>query len=859
MPHLLSDLRFALRTLAKAPVFTSVAIVSLALGIGANTAIFTLIDQVLLRALPIQDPERVVFLTTRGLHYGSNWGANSLSYPMYRDFRDRNQVFSGMICRFGNPLSMSHGSRTERVAAELVSGNYYDVLGVKAAAGRLIGPEDDRLPGGGAVAVLSHDYWQSRFAGDPKIIGQTIRLNAFPMTVIGVSQPGFHGVDIGYNPQVMVPVTMKKQMTPGWDALEDRRSRWVQVFARLKPGVTVAQAKASLQPIFKDILRMEVQEHAFRTATKFTKDRFLESTMDVLEGGQGRPQFRERFQTPLLVLMSIVGLVLLIACSNVANLLLARATARQKEIAVRFSLGASRSRVVAQLLTESVLLSVLGGTAGLLLAFVLDRYLLSLLPQGTSPLALTALPDFRVFAFTFAVSVLTGILFGLAPAFQGTRTELAPTLKDQAGSVTGTGAIGLRKGLVIAQVSLSLLLLIGAGLFVRSLRNLRLVDPGFRTSHLISFSVDPALNGYSKQRTRDFFKRLQSELQALPGVQAASLSRVRLLDGNQSDSSVKVEGYAAKDGENVQAWTNTVASGYFATMGIPLLAGREFQPSDERSIIVEDFDWSQPDAREKYEAAEARVTGASKYAVVNEQFARHYFGNPASAVGRRFGFGLNPETKLDIEIIGVSRNTMYRNLRDEIPRQVFTPLLQASWNTGMTVYVRSALDPDQMVTSITSRVKQLDAALPVFEMRTVDDQIDRSLLTERMIATLSASFGVIATLLATVGLYGVMAYTVARRTREIGIRMALGALSGQVIWLVMKDVLLYIAVGVALGLPAAFLLTGFVKTQLYGLTANDPATLAAATAVLILVAALAGYVPVLRASRISPTRALRYE
>jgi predicted permease len=859
MRHLLTDIRFALRTFVKAPVFSAVAVVSLALGIGANTAIFTLLDQVLLRALPVKDPEQLVFLTSRGSHYGNNWGSNALSYPMYRDFRDQNQVFSGILCRFATSLSMSHGAQTERVAAELVSGNYYEVLGVRPAAGRLIGPADDRVPGAGTVAVLSYDYWQSRFAGAPAIIGQTIRVNSYPMTVIGVSQAGFHGVDIGYNPQVMVPVTMKKQMTPGWDALEDRRTRWVQVFARLKPGITAGQAKASLQPIFKAILHMEVQEHAFRTATRFTKDRFLEATIDVIPGGQGRPQFRERFETPLLVLMSIVGLVLLIACSNFANLLLARATARQKEIALRFSLGATRGRVIGQLLTESVLLSFFGGLAGLFLAFFLDRYLLSLLPQGTSPLALQSSPDLRIFAFTFTVSVLTGILFGLAPAFHGTRTDLAHTLKDQAASVTGLGAIRLRKGLVIAQVALSLLLLIGAGLFVRSLRNLRLVDPGFRTSHLLSFSLDPTLNGYSRPETRAFFQRLQADLQGVPGVQAVSLSRVRLLDGNQSDSSVRVEGHQPKDGEDVQAWVNTVGTGYFATMGIPLLAGREFQPSDERSIILEEFDWSKADAREKFEAAEARVTGAPKYAVVNEHFARHYFGDPASAVGRRFGFGYNPGTRLDIEIIGVSRDTMYRNLRDRIPRQVFTPFLQSHWGGGMNVYARSALAPEQVFASITSKVKQIDSSLPIFEMRTVEDQIGRSLLTERMIATLSVAFGMIATLLAGVGLYGVMAYTVTRRTREIGIRMALGAMSSQVVWLVMKDVLLYIAIGVAAGLPAALLLTGFARAQLYGLTPNDPATLAAATAALIAVAALAGYIPVLRASRISPTRALRYE
>ncbi len=833
MRYLVQDIRYGLRTLAKAPLFTAIAVLSLALGIGANTAIFSLLDQVLLRLLPVKNPEQLVLFRSRGFHHGSNRGDNALSYPIYRDFRDRNQVFSGVMCRRSAALSLSFGGQTERISGELVSGNYFDVLGVKAAIGRTITPDDDRTPGGHPVVVLSHSFWKTRFAGDQSILGKTIHLNSLAMTVIGVSQEGFSGVDISDSTQVRVPIAMKKAMTPGWDDLENRRSRWVQAFGRLKPGVTLETAKASLQPLYRGIIETEVREAAFNNATPYTREQFLRSTIDLLPGSQGRPQARERMTAPLLVLMSVVALVLLISCANVANLLLARATARQKEFAVRLAIGAGRGRLVGQLLVESTLLSLLGGAAGLALAIWLDRALIGFLPNGGASVNLSATPDFRVLGFSLAVSIATGVLFGLAPALQSTRLDLASILKDQASGVLGGGPQArLKKALVVAQVALSLLLLVGAGLFLGSLRNLRNVDPGFKTENLISFTVDPRLNGYAVPQVRQTYQQLSERLNRIPGVKSAAFASVRLLDGDEWDSTITVEGYASKPGEDMNPHFNSVTAAYFATMGIPLVAGRDFSTRDA------------PDS--------------PRVAIVNEKLARHYFGN-RGPVGLHIGQGGGLGTKLDIEIVGVVKDTKYEGVREEIPRQVFVCSFQ-SLNPGeMTVYVRTALESTRMFNAVRAEVKSIDPNLPIFEMRTLDDQLDQSLLTERLVAALSTVFGFLATLLAVIGLYGVMTYTVTRRSREIGIRMALGAEAPNVVWLVMREVVKLVGAGIAIGLPAAWGLARLVRAQLYGVEPTDPVTIAAAAILLAAVAALAGYIPARRATRLDPVRVLRYE
>jgi predicted permease len=832
MAMLLQDLRYALRTLRKSPLFTMVAVLSLALGIGANTAIFTLIHQLILELLPVKHPEELVLLTSRGQHYGSNTGSNAISYPMYQDIRDKNQVFSGMFCKYGVTLSLNFEGRTELVSGELVSGNYFPVLGVGAAVGRVFNSSDDLIQGGNPLAVLSYGFWKTRFGGNRNAIGARILVNGYPLTIVGVSQAGFDGVEMGTSPQIRIPMTMKKEVTSFFYSLNDRRGRFAQVFGRLKPGMTLEAAKAGLQPLYHQILQMEVQEKDFARTTEYTRQQFLKMWLEVLPASKGRSDLRRQFTNPLWALMAIVGLVLLIACSNVANLLIARAAARQKEIAVRLALGASRRRLICQLLEESVLLSAAGGLAGLGLAVWMDRTLIGFLPLGVTPLTVSSMPDGRVLGFTFAVAVLTGFVFGLAPALQATRPELAGTLKDQAGSVVGGTAVGLRKSLVVAQVSLSLLLLIGAGLFIQSLRNLRDLNPGFHTENLLTFAMDPTLNGYKPERSLQFYRELTDRMNALPGVKSGALAVVQILDGNEWDQTVTVEGYTTKQGEYVDPHMQFISPRFFDTMGIPVLLGRDFTIQDDK--------------------------GRPKVAIVNEKFARRYFGG-ANAIGRHVGMGGNPGTKTDTEIVGVVKDTKYESMRDEIPYEMYLPYRQMDFVLGMTAYLRTEADPDNMFALLRRTVREVDSNVPVYRMRTLEQQLDKSLMSERLLATLSAIFGCLATLLAAVGLYGVMAYMVARRTREIGIRMALGASGGSVVWLVMREVLLLAVVGLAIGLPSAWALTRLVETQLFGIKAADPPTMTVAAIGIAAVAALAGYFPARRATGIDPMRALRWE
>ncbi len=825
------DARYVFRQLRKSPVFTASAVLTLALGIGANTAIFSLVNQLILRLLPIKDPGRVVELAGRGSHYGSNYGHNMLSYPVYQDIRDRNQVFSSMMCRRAEDLTIGVASQSEVRSGELVSGNYFAMLGLHPFIGRLFTASDDLHQDAHPVAVLSHAYWMS-LGGDRHIVGRTIHVDNYPMTVVGVAQPGFDGLEPGLPTEIFVPVTMTSAILADRDFahLYDRRQRWLNVYGRLKPGVTMQMAQAGLQPLFHQILDSEVRQPAFRGATSYGKAQFLKMWLNVVPGSQGNTELRQTFEKPLWVLMGVAGLVLMITCANLASLMIARALVRQREISVRLALGASRFRMMRQLLTESMLLAILGGVAGIGVAVPIVRGLVAFLPPNVGGYTISTSPDLRMLGFSSAVALLTGILFGLAPALQATRPNITTTLKDQATGFAGNAAqASFRKILVSAQVSLSLLLLIGAGLFVRSLGNLRSLNPGFHTQNVVQFKLSSLHSiGYDDAHATAFYRLLKERLRSLPGVGSVGLASIALLSGDDWENGMTIAGHQAKPGEDTDAFMNAVTPGYFQTLGMHFLSGRDFTRSDGRKV-----------------------------AVVNQRFAAKYFGS-RSAVGRYIGRGADPGTPTDIEIVGVVNDTYYESLQQKVSRQVYLCANQGFLDNG-TVYVSTADNPRALFGRLRSVVRSIDAKLPILFMKTVRQQIDESLVTERMVATLSTGFSVLATALAVIGLYGVMSYMVARRAREIAIRIALGAMKGSVVWLVMREVLLLVSVGIFIALPLAFGLAHLVQAQLYGIQPADPLSIICATVLLAAVASLAGYIPARRAASYDPIQVLRHE
>jgi predicted permease len=825
---MLQDFQYAVRNLRRSPLFTVVALFSLALGIGANSAVFTIADQVLLRFIPVAHARQLVSFSSPGPPNGHVWGEDTFSYPMFRDFRDHNSVFEGVAARFNTNLNLSYNNRSERIAAELVSGTWFETLGLATFLGRGITVADDLVPAAHPVVVLTYDFWKSRFNANPAVLNQTVLLNGHPMTVIGVTQRGYHGFDPGARVDVLVPTMMKAQMTPTWNGLDDRRTLWLQLVGRLRPGVSLRQAQASMEPYYHGLLIMEMQSIKFPSERR--RSAFATKPLLFVPAGKGLSDLRKQFSDPLLILLGIVGLLLLIACANVANLLLARATGRQKEIAIRLAVGASRFLLVRQLVAESLVLSLAGGAIGILFAWWTGSALLTLL-ANSGDLPLTATPDLRVFAFTFGLSLLTGVLFGLVPAFQATSPKLALTLKDHAGNVSAAGGhVRLRKALVVSQVALSLLMLIAAALFARSLHNLKNVELGFQRERLLSFAVDPSLAGYKADRIRRFAEEVQARTAATPRVQSAAVGVVTLLSYDQSISTIFIEGRPRKEDEDMNPWFDTVSPGYFSTLGIPLLAGRDFTSRDR--------------------------AGAPRVAIVNDVFAGYYFKNE-NPIGRRFGFGRGP--KADIEIVGVVRGAKYASIDAKVPKEVYLAFAQDDNPASLVVYIRTAGDPKTVFASVRREVNNLDPGLPITGLRTMEDQIDESLSTQRAMAGLSAFFGILATLLAAIGLYGVMAYTVTRRTREIGIRLALGADRSSLLKLVLREVAILTVAGVLIAIPVSLAITRLVRSVLYGIVPSDPLSIAAAVILLASVALLAGYIPAERATRVDPLTALRYE
>jgi len=833
---LFRDLRYGVRMLLKSKVFTTVAALSLALGIGANTAIFSLINAVLMKRLQVQDPEQLVLLTIadRGIS-----GA-SFSYPLYEQFRDRTHSLSGIIAsggidRLRVDLNESGAvGQIEFVQAENVSGNFFSVLGINTIRGRALTAEDDRAGNPHSVAVISYEFWQRRFGLDPAVVGKNIILKDVPFTIIGVAPPGFSGFEVGRSSDLWIPLQMMPQIFPRSDILNRRNTWWLRLMGRRRPGATMAQARAELDLIFQSMLAEIAGSGVGSRWTSTERRNFLERNIELQSGSTGWTALRKQFEQPLLILMMVVGLVLAVACINIANLLLARAATRQKEITMRLALGAGRLRLVRQLLTESVLLAIIGGALGLLFAQWGARLLLTYLP-GRGNLALNLHPDLRVFGFTLAVSVLTGFLFGLAPALRLTRLDLVSMLKDQADhSGRGKSRFSLNKILVVTQVALSLVLLVGAGLFVRSLQKLKGLDSGFNRENVILFSLDP---DYDAERRANLYQQLLSRLAALPGVRSASLSSHGLLLNDNMNEKVAVEGYMPRPDEDLLCYGQVVAPKFFETIGIPILLGRDIGPQDARQIGN--------DAHQN----------PTHVALINQTMARYFFPNE-SPIGKRFTIDRPDEP---IEIIGVVKDAKYETLR-EGPRRIFyLSFFQGSPKLTTTFEVRTVGPPASLAETIKRTMQELDPQVPVLRLRTMNDVVDDSLTRERFVARLSGFFSLFALLLAAIGLYGILSYVVIRRTNEISVRMALGAQAPDVIRMVFRESMLLVVIGIAIGLGAALGTTRYISNLLYGLAPTDPVTISLAVLVMLIVAALASYLPARRASRVDPMVALRNE
>jgi predicted permease len=833
------NLKFAFRALFKTPLVSIVAIVSLALGIGANAAIFSLFNQMLLRPLPVRESGRLVNFASPGPQPGSNSCGLAgecdevFSYPMYLDLEHAQTSFTGIAAHVLFGANIAARNQTSNGESVLVSGSYFPVLGLTPAAGRLLTPDDDRTLGEPHVAVLSYGFWQSRFGQDPHVLNQELIVNGQTLTIVGVAPRGFDGTTLGAKPQLFVPITMRGVMgnnRADFDDFTNRRTYWAYLFARLKPGVPIEQARVALSGPYHTLLT-DVDAPLQKGMSEQTMKRFTAKPLVLTPGPQGQSSVIGTARAPLTLLFGVTGFVLLIACANIANLLLARSSARAGEMAVRLSIGAARWQLITQLLAESMLLAFFGGAAGLLVArWTLDLMvsLLSTQAADTIDAALNA----PVLGFAAVLAIGTGVIFGLFPALHSTRPDLISSLKGQAGQPSGARAAArFRTSLATAQIALSMTLLIAAGLFTRSLLNISRVDLGLQAENVVMFRVAPVLNGYTPERSKQLFERLEDELAAIPGANGVTAGRVALLAGNNWGNSVSVEGFKAGPDTDVNSRFNEVAPGYFHTLGIPILSGREFTRADSAS--------------------------APKVVVVNEAFVKK-FNLGRDAVGKHIG-NKGGNAPLTMEIVGLVQNAKYSEVKGEIPPLFFQPYRQDPDVGSLTFYIRSAIDPNAMLANVPKVVQTLDANLPVEDLRTLPQQVRENVFLDRFISVLSAAFAGLATLLAAVGLYGVLAYTVSQRTREIGLRMALGATPARVRGMVLRQVGLMTAIGGAMGLAAAVGLGQLAQSLLFQLRGYDPAVLIGAAVGLTLVALGAGLIPAHRASKIDPMSALRYE
>ncbi len=832
------SLKLAIRTLFRTPFITAIAIVSLALGIGATAGIFSVFHQVLLQSLAVPDPSELVNLGAPGPKpgFGSCGRAGDcevvFSYAMFRDLQTAQTVFTDIAAHVGFSANLASEAQTSSGEGLLVSGSYFPVLELQPALGRLLNSNDDKVVGESRVVVLSYNYWSSRFGLDPTILNKQVIVNGQSLTIVGVAPQGFDGTTIGMRPAVFVPITMRAvlDVATGWSL---RTDYWAYLFARLRPGVTIEAARASLGTQYHAIIN-DVEALLQKDISAQTMARFRAKAILLAPGGRGQSSVPDEAKTPLRLLLGVTAFVLLIACANIANLLLARSAARAGEMAIRLSIGASRARLIGQLLTESLLLAVLGGTAGLVVAHWTLVLVISLLPpevQRTIAFSISG----TVILFGIGLTFATGLLFGLFPALHSTRPDLVSTLKNQAGQPSGAkGAARARMLLATSQIALAMLLLASSGFFVKSLLNVSRLDLGFKIDHVVTFGLSPDLNGYSVDRTRLFFQRLEDELRAAPGVTAVTMSNVPLLAGTNRSRGVAVQGFKAGPDTDSGSRYNRVGPGYFSALGIPLIAGREFTNADTVNSV--------------------------KVALVNQTFAKK-FGLGNDAVGKLMGWapGEGYRSKLDTTIVGVVEDAKYSEVKQTVPPQFFVPYRQDEGLGGMHVYVRTSGDVAQAASAITAAVKRLDPNLPIEELETLPEQVRNNTYLDRMMTTLSAAFALLATLLAAIGLYGVLAYTVAQRTREIGLRMALGAAPDRVRGMVLRQVAIMTLVGALAGLAGALAVGKAAQSMLFQMTGADPTVLALSAVAVALVALCAGFIPAHRASRVDPMRALKYE